>query len=95
MFTNCDQTCLAPTNTIEFSTGKRGTITLHLRVEKSYWICTVDGCKARFFLHDQRGKDSPLHNQRAELSVHRAKVQLKCRATTSEMTEALLPLWNL
>ena len=52
-------------------------------MEKSYWICTVSGCEPRFVLHDQRVKNSPLHNhgdQQAELTVHRTKVQLKGRA---------------
>ena len=58
-------------------------------VEKSYWICTDSGCKARFVLHDQRVKNSPIHNhvdQQAELTVHRAKVQLKSRAATSNIS---------
>ena len=58
-------------------------------VKKSYYICTVSGCKARFVLHDQRVKNSPLHNhgdQQAEITVHRAKVQLKSRAATSDMS---------
>ena len=60
-------------------------------VVKSYWICTVSGCNARFVLHDQRVKNSPLHNhgdQQAELqlTVHRAKVQLKSRADTSDIS---------
>ena len=58
-------------------------------VEKSYRICTVSGCKTRFVLHDQRMKNSPQHNhgdQQAELTVHGAKVQLKSRAATSDMS---------
>ena len=46
-------------------------------------------CKARFVLHDQRVKNSPLHNhgdQQTELTVYRAKVQLKSRAATSDMS---------
>ena len=42
-------------------------------------LVTVN-CKVRFVLHDQRVKNSPLHNhgdQQEELVVHRAKVQLK------------------
>ena len=31
-------------------------------MEKSYWTCTVSGCKARFVLHDQRVKNSPLQS---------------------------------
>ena len=48
-------------------------------------LTTVSGCKARFVLHDQRVKNSPLHNhgdQQAEIIVHRAKIQLKSRAAT-------------
>ena len=93
-----------PTNSVEFTTGKRGNdnfindgqrYTLNRRrhgkdgVEKSYWICTVSGCKARFVLHDQRVKNSPLQNhgdQQAELTVHIAKVQLKSRAATCDMS---------
>ena len=44
-------------------------------------------CKARFVLYDQRVKNSPLHNhgdQQTELTVYRAKVQLKSRAATSD-----------
>ena len=40
-------------------------------------------------IHDQRVKNSPLHNhgdQQAEITVHRAKVQLKSRAATSDMS---------
>ena len=87
-----------PTNSVEFTTGKRGKdnviydgqrYTLNRRrhgtdrVEKSYWICTVSGCKVGFVLH------SPLHNhgdQQAELTVYRAKVQLKSRAATSDIS---------
>ena len=93
-----------PRNSVEFTTGKRGKdnviydsqrYTLNRRrhgtdgVEKSYWICTVSGCKVKFVLHDQRVKNSPLHNhgdQQAELTVHRAKVKLKSRAATSDIS---------
>ena len=93
-----------PTNSVELATGKRGKdnviyngqrYTVNRRchgtdgVEKSYWICTVSGCKARFVLHGQRVKNSPLHNhadQQAELTVHRAKRQLKSRAATSDIS---------
>ena len=93
-----------PTNSVEFTTDKRGKdnviydsqrYTLNRRrhvtggVGKSYWICTVCGCKARFVLHDQRVKNSHLHNhgnQQAELTVHRAKVQLKSRAATADIS---------
>ena len=45
--------------------------------------------KARFVLHDQRVKKRPLNNhvdQQAELTVHRAKVQRKSRAATSDIS---------
>ena len=54
-------------------------------------ICTVSGCKARFVLHDQRVKTAlyttmEIGDQQAEITVHRAKVQLKSRAATSDMS---------
>ena len=64
---------LSDSNNIEFTTGKRGNDnvihdgqhnTLNRKrhgtegEEKTYWICTVSVCKARFVLRDQRVKNN-------------------------------------
>ena len=58
-------------------------------VRKSYWTCVVPGCNARLVLHDQTVKKNPQHGhdeQRAEITVHRAKKRLKEQAATSDMS---------
>ena len=57
-------------------------------VVNSYWRCETPGCSGRLVLHDDAISNSPSHNhgeQRAEITVYRAKKLLKQRAATSDM----------
>ena len=59
-----------------------------IEVVNSYWRCVKPGCSGRLVLHDDAISNSPSHNhgeQRAEITVHRAKKLLKQRAATSDM----------
>lgn len=56
---------------------------------KSYWKCTKPGCSGRLVLHDKTLANEPVHNhadQKAEITVHKAKKLLKQRAVSSNMT---------
>ncbi len=58
-------------------------------VVNSYWRCVTPGCSGRLVLHDDTISNTPSHNhgeQRAEITVHKAKKLLKHRAATSDMT---------
>ena len=62
--------------------------TIATGVVNSYWRCVTPGCSGRLVLHDDAISNSPSHNhgeQRAEITVYRAKKLLKQRAATSDM----------